>query len=81
MQIRAAGPDDLDAIVALRVRDDRRGDGLGHELVRHAIAIARERGCGLVQLTSNLRRTDAHCFHASLGFERSHAGFKLTLDG
>ena len=32
-----------------------------------------------VYLTSNLKRTDAHRFYARLGFEQSHAGFKLKL--
>ncbi|MCP3822835.1 GNAT family N-acetyltransferase [Streptomyces sp. A3M-1-3] len=64
---------------AVRIRADRRGDGLGRALVRRAIERARERGCALVQLTSNERRTRAHRFYASLGFARSHDGFKLTL--
>ncbi|MBT2488739.1 GNAT family N-acetyltransferase [Streptomyces sp. ISL-96] len=66
-------------IEAVRVRADRRGGGLGRELIKHAVERARERGCALVQLTSNKRRTEAHRFYASLGFERSHDGFKLAL--
>ncbi|MET9517310.1 GNAT family N-acetyltransferase [Streptomyces sp. NPDC002994] len=66
-------------IEAVRVRADRRGAGLGRELIKRAVERARERGCALVQLTSNKRRTEAHRFYASLGFERSHDGFKLAL--
>ncbi|MCU7824011.1 GNAT family N-acetyltransferase [Kitasatospora sp. DSM 101779] len=66
-------------IEAVRVRADRRGGGLGRLLLARAIDRAREQGCGLVQLTSNKRRTEAHRFYASLGFERSHDGFKLVL--
>lgn len=66
-------------IEAVRVRADRRGGGLGRELMRRAIARARARGCGLVQLTSNKSRTEAHRFYDSLGFARSHDGFKLVL--
>lgn len=40
---------------------------------------ARERGCGLMQLTSNKRRTAAHRFYERLGYARSHEGFKLPL--
>lgn len=47
--------------------------------MKRAVDRARLRGCGLVQLTSNKRRTDAHRFYASLGFARSHDGFKLAL--
>ncbi|MFF3318786.1 GNAT family N-acetyltransferase [Streptomyces sp. NPDC003035] len=66
-------------IEAVRIRADRRGGGLGRELMRRAVERARERGCGLVQLTSDKRRTEAHRFYASLGFARSHDGFKLPL--
>ncbi|WP_328628272.1 GNAT family N-acetyltransferase [Streptomyces sp. NBC_00353] len=66
-------------IEAVRIRTDRRGDGLGRELMRQAVDRARLRGCALVQLTSNKRRADAHRFYQSLGFDRSHEGFKLAL--
>ncbi|WP_338497224.1 GNAT family N-acetyltransferase [Streptomyces sp. SJL17-4] len=66
-------------VEAVRIRADRRGGGLGRELMERAAARARERGCALVQLTSGKRRTDAHRFYASLGYTRSHEGFKLAL--
>ncbi|MFF3056240.1 GNAT family N-acetyltransferase [Streptomyces sp. NPDC057909] len=66
-------------IEAVRIRTDRRGDGLGRELMKQAVDRARLRGCALVQLTSNKRRADAHRFYQSLGFDRSHEGFKLAL--
>lgn len=63
----------------VRVRPDRRGAGLGGRLVRHAVDRARDRGCGLVQLTSNKVRHDAHRFYLGHGFAQSHEGFKLRL--
>ncbi len=66
-------------IEAVRVRADRRGAGLGRELLAWSIERARARGCTLVQLTSNKRRTEAHRFYGSLGFVPSHDGFKLRL--
>ncbi|MFF2352974.1 GNAT family N-acetyltransferase [Kitasatospora sp. NPDC058115] len=66
-------------VEGVRVRADRRGAGLGRELMLRAIERARARGCTLVQLTSNKRRTEAHRFYDALGFDRSHDGFKLTL--
>ncbi len=66
-------------VEAVRIRADRRGAGLGAELMRLAAERARERGCGLVQLTSSKRRTAAHRFYERLGFARSHEGFKLHL--
>lgn len=66
-------------IEAVRVRADRRGGGLGRELMKQAVDRARLRGCALMQLTSGKRRADAHRFYESLGFARSHEGFKLAL--
>ncbi len=43
----------------------------------HAWGVAR--GCALAQLTSDKRRTDAHRFYRSLGYEQSHEGFKRPL--
>ncbi|MEV6328027.1 GNAT family N-acetyltransferase [Streptomyces sp. NPDC051909] len=66
-------------IEAVRIRADRRGGGLGRALMDGAVDRARARGCGLVQLTSHKSRSDAHRFYVSLGFARSHDGFKLAL--
>jgi GNAT superfamily N-acetyltransferase len=64
----------------VHVRADMRGRGIGSQMVRWAIERCREMGCGVVQLTSNKRRTDAHRFYARLGFVASHEGFKLYFD-
>ena len=45
-----------------------------------AIEMARERGCAMVQLTTDKSRADAHRFYESLGFVTSHDGMKLTLE-
>jgi GNAT superfamily N-acetyltransferase len=66
-------------IEAVRVRGDLRGRGIGREMMAWSLQRARDRGCGLAQLTTDKRRTDAHRFYASLGFEASHEGFKLAL--
>ncbi|MFC3449306.1 GNAT family N-acetyltransferase [Amycolatopsis speibonae] len=66
-------------IEAVRVRASHRGSGLGGELMAWAIAESRRRGCALVQLTSDVKREDAHRFYERLGFEASHTGFKLKF--
>jgi GNAT superfamily N-acetyltransferase len=66
-------------VEAVRVRGDRRGTGLGGELMMWAIGRARERGCALVELTSDKRRPDAHRFYTRLGFIASHEGMKLMI--
>ncbi|QDZ11049.1 GNAT family N-acetyltransferase [Devosia ginsengisoli] len=63
----------------VHIRADQRGSGLGTQMVQWAIERCREASCGLVQLTSNKRRLDAHRFYEKLGFTKSHEGFKLLL--
>ena len=66
-------------IESVRVRSDRRGQGLGRLMMAWAIDQARQRGCGLVQLTTDKSRHDAHRFYLGVGFVASHEGMKLTL--
>ncbi|QSQ19510.1 GNAT family N-acetyltransferase [Pyxidicoccus parkwayensis] len=66
-------------VEAVRVRSDLRGQRIGEQLMEDAMARARARGCGLMQLTTDKRRTDAHRFYARLGFEASHEGMKRAL--
>jgi GNAT superfamily N-acetyltransferase len=66
-------------IEAVRVRTDQRGGGIGREMMAYAVERARGRGCRIVQLTTDKRRTEAHRFYEKLGFAASHEGMKLTL--
>lgn len=66
-------------IEAVRIRADTRSDGLGTAMFRWAIDESRNRGCALLQLTSDKQRRDAHRFYERLGFVASHEGLKLTL--
>lgn len=66
-------------IEAVRVRGDLRGRGVGRAMMLWALDRARERGCGLAQLTTDKRRSDAHRFYAALGFVASHEGMKLPI--
>ena len=67
-------------IESVRVAPELRGKGVGEAMMRWAIARCEERGCGLVQLTSDTKREAAHRFYERLGFVASHAGFKLRLN-
>ena len=66
-------------IEGVRIAAPARAGGLGRALFEWAIERARARGCGLVQLTTDKARHDAHRFYRSLGFEASHEGMKLDL--
>ncbi|MBY5769460.1 GNAT family N-acetyltransferase [Rhizobium leguminosarum bv. viciae] len=66
-------------IESVRVARNLRGSGLGAQFIEWAIAQCAERGCGLVQLTSDKARGDAIRFYERLGFVASHEGLKRTL--
>ncbi|MDH6215082.1 GNAT family N-acetyltransferase [Streptomyces pseudovenezuelae] len=66
-------------IEGVRIHADERGSGLGTQLIEWAVDESRRQNCQLVQLTSDVTRTDAHRFYERLGFTASHVGFKLQL--
>ncbi|GGE38392.1 GNAT family acetyltransferase [Agaricicola taiwanensis] len=66
-------------VEAVRVHASLRGKGLGARLMAFARSEAERQGAGMLQLTSNKVRGDAHRFYERLGFARSHEGFKLKL--
>jgi GNAT superfamily N-acetyltransferase len=56
------------------------GQGIGSAMMRHAIELARRRGCYKLTLSSNLKRERAHAFYESLGFERHGFSFRVELE-
>jgi PhnO protein len=48
-----------------------RGKGVGKALVRAAEAALAADGCRMVEVTSNVARTEAHKFYQALGYERT----------
>lgn len=57
-----------------------RRQGIGTEMIKYAIRRAGEKGCVLIQLTSDKKRPDAIRFYKSLGFIDSHEGMKLKIN-
>lgn len=66
-------------IEGVRIASSQRGTGAGGRMICAVIEIARERGCTVLQLTTNKVRKDAQRFYEQLGFERSHEGMKIKL--
>ncbi len=66
-------------VEGVRVRADRRSSGVGAAMMQHAMALSRDKGCRVLQLTTDKSRKDAHRFYERLGFKGSHEGYKLTL--
>jgi GNAT superfamily N-acetyltransferase len=65
-----------DVVVAV----EEQGKGIGKQMMRFALERSREHGCYKMALSSNARRTAAHHFYDSLGFERHGLSFVATPD-
>jgi GNAT superfamily N-acetyltransferase len=72
-------PRPVGRISMLVVTEAARGRGVGRALVQVAEAWLAERGCGIIEVTSNVRRERAHAFYQRLGYERTSFRFGKTL--
>jgi len=68
--------------ISMMVVDERyRGQRIGARMVKAAERLLSANGCQLVEITSNLRRVDAHRFWERLGYERTSARFAKDVSG
>jgi ribosomal protein S18 acetylase RimI-like enzyme len=72
-------PAPVGRITMLVVAEAQRGQGIGKALVLAAEARLAARGCGLVEVTSNMKRGPAHAFYERLGYERTSYRFARAL--
>jgi predicted N-acetyltransferase YhbS len=64
-------PAPVGRISMMVVEQALRGQRIGAALVRAAEELLAEQGCYMVEVTSNLKRTEAHRFYERLGYERT----------
>jgi GNAT superfamily N-acetyltransferase len=74
-------PKPIGRITALVVDESARGRGIGRALVAAAEGAALREGCGMLEVTSNMRRVEAHAFYEKLGYDRSSYRFMKVLPG
>jgi GNAT superfamily N-acetyltransferase len=61
------------------VSDRHQSQGIGRDMMHHAMALAREAGCYKLVLSSNQKRERAHAFYESLGFQRHGFSFSIEM--
>jgi len=66
-------------IQELVVLPEYRNEGAGKVAIDFALKFSKEKQCMLLELSSNLRREDAHRFYLSNGFRQSHYKFTMEL--
>jgi GNAT superfamily N-acetyltransferase len=72
-------PRPVGRITMMVVAQDERRRGVGRALVEAASGELRSRGCGLIEVTSNVDLSGAHGFYRRLGFERTSYRFAKAL--
>ena len=72
-------PTPVGRMSVLVVDQKAQGEGIGRMLVEAAEEWCRDRGCQIVEVTSNDRRTAAHAFYRHMGYERTSLRFMKTL--
>jgi GNAT superfamily N-acetyltransferase len=66
-------------VEAVRTSANYRGQGIGKKAFEYIINRAKEKGCVLVQLTTDKKRPEAIKFYEAIGFVSTHEGMKLSL--
>ena len=61
------------------VSEVHQSQGIGRDMMHHAMALAREAGCYKLVLSSNQKRERAHAFYESLGFQRHGFSFSIEI--
>lgn len=71
------------SILGLVVDHDRRGRGIGHQLLEEAESWARDQRCAVVRLRSSVGRTAAHQFYQRVGYTniKTQYSFVKSVDG
>ena len=62
------------------VSQEYQRQGIGAQMMRHAIETCKENSCYKVSLSSNLKRENAHNFYDSIGFKKHGYSYLMELE-
>ena len=66
-------------VLELVVDSSLRGQGIGTNLLRLAVSLAKEKDCRRIELDSAFHRKEAHRFYEGIGFENRAYVFSMRL--
>lgn len=75
--LHRAGP--IGRFTAVVVDETARGRGIGTSLIKAAESYLASRGCAMIEVTSNKKRTDAHAFYERLGYAATSFRFAKAI--
>ncbi len=64
---------------SIQIAPTHRSRGIGAAMMAYVEEESRQGGAVVAELTSNIKRKDAHRFYDRLGYAQSHLGFKKKL--
>ena len=73
--------DKIAEIMEFCVGEENRSGGIGKKMFDYAVEVARQQGCGKIELCTNQLRIDAHRFYERQGMNNFHYKFSKDLKG
>ena len=78
--VQLAFEGDFMSIGYLVVDENSRGQEIGKQLEEFATQVAKDRSCSLIEVYSQVKRTDAHRFYERQGYTVAEKFFSKSLD-
>ncbi len=81
MEYQLHHADKIAEIMEFCVCEEKRSEGIGKMMFDYAAELAKQQGCGKIELCTNQLRVDAHRFYEKQGMNNFHYKFSKNLKG